>query len=66
LIDKCNQLILFLLLLSSVSCFQDQTAFDIADTDILKALENLREQQALIKENSQTNNKKQSSIPKKR
>jgi len=55
-----------LVLLSSVSCFQDQTAFDIADTDILKALENLREQQALIKENSQTNNKKQSSIPKKR
>ncbi|KYN13000.1 Protein phosphatase 1 regulatory subunit 12A [Trachymyrmex cornetzi] len=46
--------------------YADQTAFDIADADILKALENLREQQALIKENSQTNNKKQSSIPKKR
>ncbi|KMQ92712.1 protein phosphatase 1 regulatory subunit 12a, partial [Lasius niger] len=44
-----------------------QTAFDVADADILKALENLREQQALIiKENPQTNNKKQSSIPKKR
>ncbi|XP_070158497.1 protein phosphatase 1 regulatory subunit 12A isoform X4 [Polyergus mexicanus] len=43
-----------------------QTAFDVADADILKALENLREQQALIiKENSQTNNK-QLSIPKKR
>ncbi|XP_011636513.1 protein phosphatase 1 regulatory subunit 12A-like isoform X7 [Pogonomyrmex barbatus] len=47
--------------------YADQTAFDIADADILKALENLREQQALIiKENPQTNNKKQSSIPKKR
>ncbi|XP_018338083.1 PREDICTED: protein phosphatase 1 regulatory subunit 12A isoform X6 [Trachymyrmex septentrionalis] len=46
--------------------YADQTAFDIADADILKALENLREQQALSKENSQTNNKKQSSIPKKR
>ncbi|XP_029669263.1 protein phosphatase 1 regulatory subunit 12A isoform X2 [Formica exsecta] len=44
-----------------------QTAFDVADADILKALENLREQQALIiKENPQTNNKKQLSIPKKR
>ncbi|XP_012521295.1 protein phosphatase 1 regulatory subunit 12A isoform X4 [Monomorium pharaonis] len=47
--------------------YADQTAFDIADADILKSLENLREQQALIvKENPQTNNKKQSSIPKKR
>ncbi|KAL6261500.1 hypothetical protein P5V15_006589 [Pogonomyrmex californicus] len=47
--------------------YADQTAFDIADADILKALENLREQQALIiKENPQTNNKKQLSIPKKR
>ncbi|XP_070510464.1 protein phosphatase 1 regulatory subunit 12B isoform X8 [Cardiocondyla obscurior] len=47
--------------------YADQTAFDVADADILKALENLREQQTLIvKENPQTNNKKQSSIPKKR
>ncbi|XP_077256963.1 myosin binding subunit isoform X4 [Temnothorax americanus] len=47
--------------------YADQTAFDVADADILKSLENLREQQALIvKENPQTNNKKQSSIPKKR
>ncbi|XP_029172670.1 protein phosphatase 1 regulatory subunit 12B isoform X4 [Nylanderia fulva] len=47
--------------------YAGQTAFDVADADILKALENLREQQALIiKENPQTNNKKQSSIPKKR
>lgn len=48
-------------------CFQGQTAFDVADADILKALEDLKEQQALtMKENPQTNNKKQSSIPKKR
>ncbi|KAL6423303.1 hypothetical protein ACFW04_010153 [Cataglyphis niger] len=47
--------------------YAGQTAFDVADADILKALENLREQQALIiKENPQTNNKKQLSIPKKR
>ncbi|GAB1863890.1 Protein phosphatase 1 regulatory subunit 12A-like isoform X2 [Camponotus japonicus] len=47
--------------------YAGQTAFDVADADILKALENLKEQQALIiKENPQTNNKKQSSIPKKR
>ncbi|XP_072764152.1 protein phosphatase 1 regulatory subunit 12A isoform X2 [Anoplolepis gracilipes] len=47
--------------------YAGQTAFDVADADILKSLENLREQQALIiKENPQTNNKKQSSIPKKR
>ncbi|XP_011698880.1 PREDICTED: protein phosphatase 1 regulatory subunit 12A-like isoform X5 [Wasmannia auropunctata] len=47
--------------------YADQTAFDVADADILKSLENLREQQALIiKETPQTNNKKQTSIPKKR
>nr|XP_012230936.1 PREDICTED: protein phosphatase 1 regulatory subunit 12A isoform X8 [Linepithema humile] len=47
--------------------YAGQTAFDVADADILKALEGLREQQALIlKDNPQTNNKKQSSIPKKR
>ncbi|XP_011873364.1 PREDICTED: protein phosphatase 1 regulatory subunit 12B isoform X7 [Vollenhovia emeryi] len=47
--------------------YADQTAFDVADADILQALENLREQRALImKETPQTNNKKQSSIPKKR
>ncbi|XP_020283000.1 protein phosphatase 1 regulatory subunit 12A isoform X3 [Pseudomyrmex gracilis] len=48
--------------------YAGQTAFDVADADILKALEDLKEQQALIvKENPQTNNnKKQSSIPKKR
>ncbi|XP_011256026.2 protein phosphatase 1 regulatory subunit 12A isoform X5 [Camponotus floridanus] len=47
--------------------YAGQTAFDVADADILKALENLKEQQVLIiKENPQTNNKKQSSIPKKR
>ncbi|EZA47137.1 Protein phosphatase 1 regulatory subunit 12A [Ooceraea biroi] len=47
--------------------YAGQTAFDVADADILKALEDLKEQQALMmKENPQTNNKKQSSIPKKR
>ncbi|XP_011155203.1 protein phosphatase 1 regulatory subunit 12B isoform X7 [Harpegnathos saltator] len=47
--------------------YAGQTAFDVADADILKALEELKEQQALIlKDSPQIINKKQSSIPKKR
>ncbi|XP_076225369.1 myosin binding subunit isoform X9 [Nomia melanderi] len=47
--------------------YADQTAFDIADTDILSALEKLREKQKLMmKDHPQIINKKQPSVPKKR
>ncbi|XP_066600457.1 protein phosphatase 1 regulatory subunit 12A isoform X2 [Prorops nasuta] len=47
--------------------FAGQTAFDIADSDILKGLEDLRQkQQQMMKDHPQIINKKQSSIPKKR
>ncbi|XP_076169896.1 myosin binding subunit isoform X9 [Ptiloglossa arizonensis] len=46
--------------------YADQTAFDIADTDILLALEKLKEKQILMKDHPQIINKKQPTIPKKR
>ncbi|XP_054012667.1 protein phosphatase 1 regulatory subunit 12A isoform X2 [Hylaeus anthracinus] len=47
--------------------YADQTAFDIADTEILPALKELKEkQQDLMKDHPQIINKKQSTIPKKR
>ncbi|KAG7187601.1 hypothetical protein KM043_016667 [Ampulex compressa] len=47
--------------------YAGQTAFDIADADILKSLEELKtKQQALMKDHPQIINKKQPSIPKKR
>lgn len=50
-----------------VKNFAGQTAFDIADSDILKALDELKKkQQILSKDHLQLNNKKQSTIPKKR
>ncbi|XP_063987624.1 protein phosphatase 1 regulatory subunit 12A isoform X4 [Diachasmimorpha longicaudata] len=47
--------------------YAGQTAFDIADNDILKALEELqKKQQTMVKDHPQLNNKKQPMIPKKR
>ncbi|XP_015598388.1 protein phosphatase 1 regulatory subunit 12A isoform X10 [Cephus cinctus] len=47
--------------------YAGQTAFDVADADILKALEELKKkQQVMLKDHPQINNKKQPSIPKKR
>ncbi|KAK0088568.1 hypothetical protein PV325_011488 [Microctonus aethiopoides] len=47
--------------------FAGQTAFDIADNDILKALEELKKkQQTMLKDFSQLNNRKLPIIPKKR
>ncbi|XP_015108810.1 protein phosphatase 1 regulatory subunit 12A isoform X2 [Diachasma alloeum] len=47
--------------------YAGQTAFDIADNDILKALEELqKKQQTMMKDHPQLNNKKQPMIPKKR
>ncbi|XP_034944807.1 protein phosphatase 1 regulatory subunit 12A isoform X8 [Chelonus insularis] len=47
--------------------FAGQTAFDIADSDILKSLEELKKkQQTMLKDNPQLNNQKQLPIPKKR
>uniref|UniRef100_A0A0C9RGS4 Protein phosphatase 1 regulatory subunit 12B n=1 Tax=Fopius arisanus TaxID=64838 RepID=A0A0C9RGS4_9HYME len=47
--------------------YAGQTAFDIADNDIVKALEELqKKQQGMMKDQPQLNNKKQSTIPKKR
>ncbi|XP_044002864.1 protein phosphatase 1 regulatory subunit 12B isoform X10 [Aphidius gifuensis] len=54
----------------NIKNFAGQTAFDIADNDILKSLEELKKkQQGLLKDHSQlnnNNNKKQQPIPKKR
>uniref|UniRef100_V9IHE3 Protein phosphatase 1 regulatory subunit 12A n=1 Tax=Apis cerana TaxID=7461 RepID=V9IHE3_APICE len=47
--------------------YADQTAFDIADTNILSALEELKAKQQLwMKDHPQIINKKQSTVPKKR
>ncbi|XP_015429848.1 PREDICTED: protein phosphatase 1 regulatory subunit 12A isoform X3 [Dufourea novaeangliae] len=47
--------------------YADQTAFDIADANILQALEELKEKQKLMmKDHPQIINKKQPTIPKKR
>ncbi|XP_057318576.1 protein phosphatase 1 regulatory subunit 12A isoform X6 [Microplitis mediator] len=47
--------------------FAGQTAFDVADTDILKALEELKKkQQIILKDHPLLNNQKQLPIPKKR
>nr|XP_012146153.1 PREDICTED: protein phosphatase 1 regulatory subunit 12C isoform X8 [Megachile rotundata] len=47
--------------------YADQTAFDIADTNILSALKELKaKQQQLMKDHPQIINKKQPTIPKKR
>ncbi|KAH0550592.1 hypothetical protein KQX54_020248 [Cotesia glomerata] len=47
--------------------FSGQTAFDVADTDILKALEELKKkQQIILKDHPLLNNQKQLPIPKKR